>query len=405
MKKLIKTIAAVSATAMLAVPANLTTQAYQVNYGNYMDLKNTCTSNPARGYSWNTLDLQDGLPTFSQKWLNKYKTQKPTFYFKNASTCHMFALLDQTAGKITDLETTKKNVDKISVMDHDTKENFALCLEYKDNSFEGELPEYADFGLRMFNQYWLENDILSKFTINNWDEITANTVSNGFTGKLVLHGYYIAGLKVESSDPYTTFEEPVIVRNRNNISTEVTFHIRNPFPLPFIQFGNANVPGTYSRNVLENVKFTYNCGDSFSTTTNEFKKTLKKNPEYERNNLYQGVISSPNLLTKLEGENRTRFNNNYFRAAKQKNGILFIYIGANDSYISEPKWKNGNGSEKFEAFFRCGGRDELGHCQWIWQQLDNVNQVRFYNNSTKSSEGTQFYQCSSSDLRNRLNKG
>ena len=207
MKKLFKTIAAVSATAMLAIPANLTAQAYQVSYSNYRCLDNRCTSNPASGYGWYTLDLQNGLPTFSQKWLNKYKTINPTFNFKNASTCHMFALLDQTAGKIDDLATTKTNVDKISVMDYDTDEYFALCLEYKDNSCEGEHPEYADFGLRMFNQYWLENDILSKFTINNWNEITANTVSNGFTGKLVLHDYYIAGLKVESSDPYTTMNK------------------------------------------------------------------------------------------------------------------------------------------------------------------------------------------------------
>lgn len=405
MKKIIKTIAAISATAMLAIPANLSAQAYQVSYSNYHCLDNRCTSNPASGYSWYTLDLQNGLPTFSQKWLNKYQTKKPTFHFKNASTCHMFALLDQTAGKINDLATTKKNVDKISVMDYDTNECFALCLEYKDNSCEGELPEYADFGLRMFDQHFLETDILSKFYIQNEGQLTANAVSEGYTGKLILNKYYVAGLKIESSDPYTSFEEPVIVKNGNNIRTEVTFHIYNPFPQPFIQFGNANVQNSYTRTVLENVKFTYNCGDSFSTTTNRFKKKLTKSIGAEKNTLYQGLICHPTLLTKIEGYAKDKFNNNNFRAAKQENGILFIYIGANDSYISDPQWKKGNGSQKFEAFFRCGGRDELGHCQWIWQQLDNVNQVRFYCSSTKTSYGTQFYQCSPSYLRNRLNVG
>lgn len=407
MKKFIKTIAALSTMAVIAIPANLTASAYPVSYNNYNQLKNTCDSSSASGYSWDTMELQDGLPTFSQKWLNKYKTIKPTFYFQNASPCHMFALLDQTAGKISDLTNTKKNVDKISVRDYDTNTDYALVLEYQDNSCEGECPEYADFGLRMFDQYWLETDILSKFFIQSVKPLTAENVMEGFTGTLVLRNYYVAGLKVESSDPYTTFEEPVIVRNGNNIRTEVTFHIRNPFPQPYTLFGNNSISGYYTKKVLENVKFTYNCNGSFSTTTNNFKTTLKlpQSRIGESNTLYQGLIVYPTLATKAEGDLKEKFDKNEFKAAKVENGILFIYIGTTNTGISDPAWINGNGSAQFEAFFRCGGRDTLGRCQWIRDQLKKVNQVRFFRDATKSSYGTQFHQCSASELINRINNG
>jgi len=69
MKKFTKTIAAISAAAMLTISSGMTASAYYVTKVNPNKLTNNGTK--TTGFKWDTNELQDKLPVFSKTLLDK----------------------------------------------------------------------------------------------------------------------------------------------------------------------------------------------------------------------------------------------------------------------------------------------------------------------------------------------
>ena len=427
MKKLTKAIAAISAAAVLAIPANMSAFAYNVSTSNFTNPMVNKSKGGARGYSWDTY-YQADLPVLWKKLLNA--NGKYTYYATTDTngneygSTHMFAILHRGVADSANIQNAKKYIDNITIK---SKKGFyyAPCVEYHnystaDEPYDPDDPddqpmfEYYDYGIRMMDGPYLQ-DIINKFTISSLSDLNYEYIKahGEFTGALYLKNYYLAGLKLTSSDPYTRFDEPVLERNPDGIGfrTKVTFHVKKPVFDETIVFNNPS--GYTGVEVLKNIKVSCNGSDTDKNCIQGYNSisvvngvTLKvPNADYKnRNKLYQGLITCPTLTTEIKGEVKKRFLNSNFQTTRRVGNILYIYEGKNDT-IGDPQWKNGTGSQKFEAFFRCGGRDELGHCAWIGEQLNSVTQVRFYSDSTPTSYGTQYYMCDPGYLKNRLAVG
>lgn len=428
MKKLIKTVAALSATAILAIPANMTAFAYRVDTGKSF-------SNPlinydfsaGRGQQWTYQSGQDNLPALTKNILEA--KGKYTYYATTDTRCNeygncdMFALLPLDVATTSKINNARPYVDNLSVKSK-AGNYYALVMEYEDVSrtdSHAKRPSIkvndkcCDYGLRMLAGPYLQN-ILNKFYFDNPDDINYNYIKqhNGYTGNIYLDDYYVAGMRITSTDRYTTFDEPVLEQKPSGkgFRTKITFHISNPVPEKTTYLGvSGSTSGNYTYEVLANMKLSCN-GDTSSGVKDYIaiggisKKTLTVpvSDINEYNNLYQGLISCPGFVTRLRGNAAEYFYDNRFNAYKRVGNTLYIYTGKKAG-IGDRKWTNGWGKEKFEAFFSSGGRDILGHCDSLKIYLQNVTTVRFYCDSTPKSEGTQYYSCDASYLLGRIERG
>ena len=448
MKKLIKTIAAVSATAVLAFPANLTANAYIVNSRNFTDGKAMVnkSTDGGRGQRWEYFEYQQDLPRFDQSFLNwkgDYTYLAPVAPKELNSTeygnCDMLATLDRNVAKSSDIAKARAYVDNIHVK-RSNGHQYAVVMEYKNNSHEdsfiGTSKEsridymVVDYGLRMLEGPYLSS-ILNQFYTSDLSELNYNYLKNKgyYTGYLYLDNYYIAGMRLSSSDPYTTFDTPVLEPKKTGFRTKIEFTVRKPQIDKTTLFGLSTVStsGSNSIDVLKDVKITCNGSgtqsnyiDSYSST-NIGRKTLSipKSEFYERNNRYQGLLSAytdpDDLLREVEGREKEYYDDNDFVAAKRNGNNIYIYIGKKYNQYLKGVYLDGNynnndwfttGITKFNAFFKTMGRDKLGHCRWLRTQLESASYVYFYSDATPNSyTSSSFYSCPASDLLYRLNNG
>jgi len=428
MKKLAKAIAAISAATILAIPANMTASAYLVDTGKSF-------SNPlinydfsaGRGQQWQYESIQKDIPVLTKTILEA--KGKYTYYATTDTRCNeygncdMFALLPLEVATTSKINNARPYVDNLSVK---TKAGnyYALVMEYSDVSKTDshrrrpsiKVNEKAcDYGLRMLEGPYLQN-ILNKFYIDHPENITYSNIkyNGGYTGNIYLDDYYVAGMRLSSSDIYTTFDEPVLEENPNGkgFRTRITFHISNPVPTPTIYLGRSgSTSGSGTFEFLKDLKLT--CNGDQSTGVKDYikvggisKKTISVpySDYLGYNDKYQGLISCPGFETQLKGVTREYFLNNKFNAYKRVGNTIYIYTGKNAG-IGDPDWLRGSGSTKFEAFFRCGGRDIIGHCSSLRTYLQNATTVVFYSDATPTSVGSQYYSMSASTLLNRLDRG
>jgi hypothetical protein len=353
----------------------------------------------------------------------------------------MFALLPRNIADTPTINNARKYVDNLSVKSKTKNKYYALVLEYKDNSGIDSLTgtededciDYSlvDYGMRMLEGPYL-NDILRKFTVSDTTNLNYNYIKQRgyFEGYVYLKNYYVAGMRLSSSDPYTSFDEPVLEPNPDDIGfrTKVRFTVRNPEIEKTILFSSSTVStaGYNKYDVLKDVKITCNGSgtqsnyiDSYSST-NIGKKTLSvpKSEFYERNNNYQGLIRCyaypDDLLREVEGSDKEYFENNDFVAAKRSGNTIYIYIGKKYNHYLKGIDLNGDRKDdwsqssitKFNGFFNTMGRDKLGHCRWLRAQLSTATRVYFYSDATPNSySNSSFYNCYASDLLYRLNNG
>ena len=427
MKKLAKAIAAISAAAILTIPANMTASAYLVDTGKSF-------SNPlinydfsaGRGQQWQYESIQKDIPVLTKTILEA--KGKYTYYATTDTRCNeygncdMFALLPLEVATTSKINNARPYVDNLFVK---TKAGnyYALVMEYSDVSKTDshrrrpsiKVNEKAcDYGLRMLEGPYLQN-ILNNFYIDHPEDITYYSVTNGgYTGNIYLDNYYVAGMRLSSSDRYTTFDEPVLEEkpNGNGFRTKITFHISDPTPDPTVYMGTSgSTSGSRTFEFLKNVKLTCN-GDQSSAVKDYIKVggiskqtiAVPCSDYLGYCDKFEGVIGCPHIERQLKGVTRENFLNNKFNAYKRVGNTVYIYTGKN-SGIGDRDWLNGSGSTKFEAFFRCGGRDILGHCDDLRIYLQNSTTVCFYSDATPTSVGTQYYSMSASTLLNRLDRG
>lgn len=429
MKKLFKTIAAISATAMLALPANLTANAYIVNSRNFTDGKAMVnkSTDGGRGQRWEYFDYQQDLPRFDQSFLNwkgDYTYLAPVAPKELNSTeygnCDMLATLDRNVAKSSDIAKARAYVDNIHVK-RSNGHQYAVVMEYSNNSHEDSFIgtsresriDYmvVDYGLRMLEGPYLQ-DIISKMYSESSDTLSYNYMrsNSGYTCYLYLDNYYIAGMRLTSSDPYTKFYTPVLEKHPSGrgFRTKIECHISTPSREGDIVFGSTS--GYYNFNVLSNVKMTCN-GSGMSTIDNYTKLNIKqqtisvpKSAFDVTNSTYTGLLTSEGLMTRISGTLKENFKKNYFLGATLSNGVLNIYVGK-QTYIGDPDWKSGDPLKQFKALIRNGYQDLIGRCPWIDSQLHNnssIRTVRFYRECTPNSTGRQFYTTTPYELRKSL---
>ena len=436
MKKLFKTMAAISAMAVLSFPANLTVSAIDIRKDYpYNPIINESTY-PGAGFTWGGLEQVENPVLFKDYLESKGKF---TYYAtvtdgREYGAGALFAILHRDIAESSRIQQAKSYVDNISVKS--SKPNYgyyAVCMEYENYSkldTSRVKPNvtvnynYFDYALRTLSGPYLTS-VLDLFYTSDLSDLNYDyfKTHNSYTGYLYLDNHYIAGLKVTSSDPYTTFDTPVLEpRAKSGFRTKITFHIRKPEIDKTVLFGSSTVSTSGSKNfdVLTGLKITCNGSgtnsygiDNYSNLGKISKKTISipKSEFYERNDRYQGLISAysypDDFLREVSGSEKEYFNQNNFVGAKRSGNNVYIYIGKKyNTMIGDPDWRNGTSYTKFNGFFRCGGRDILGHCRWLRTQLDSASYVYFYSDATPNSHpSSSFYSCSASTLLSRLNNG
>ena len=428
MKKLTKVIAAVSAAAMLAVPANMSAFAYRVDTGKSFSnpLINYDTS-AGRGQQWQYYSVQKDIPALTRTILEA--KGKYTYYSTTDTRCNeygncdIFALLPLDVATTATINNARSYIDNLSVKSK-TGGYYALSLEYEDvsNTYDHSIRpsirvknDACDYALRMLEGPYLQ-DILNHFYIDSPNDINYGYIKshNGYTGNIYLDDHYIAGMRLSSSDIYTTFDEPVLEEKPDGYGfrTKITFHISNPVPTPTVYLGmSGSNSGSRTFEFLKDLKLTCN-GDQSSGVSSYIKVggiskktiTVPYSDYRTYNNNYDGLISCPGFITNLKNYDRQLFLDSRFNAYKRSGNTIYIYTGKNAG-IGDPGWLNGSGSTKFEAFLRNGGRDIMGKCTSLRIYLQNATTVVFYSGATPSSVGTRYHSMSASTLLDRLDRG
>lgn len=431
MKKLTKVIAAVSAAAMLAIPANMSAFAYRVDTGKSF-------SNPlinydfsaGRGQRWEYENVQGDLPALTRTILEA--KGKYTYYATTDTRCNeygncdIFALLPLDVATSETINNARPYIDNLSVKSK-TGDYYALSLEYSDVSRTDSHrrrpsipvnPDACDYALRMLEGPYLQ-DVLNHFYIDTPENINYDYIRShgGYTGNIYLDNHYIAGMRLSSSDPYTTFETPALEENPKNngkgFRTRITFHISDPTPAQVWNFGVPSyVYGSTNYDVLKDLKITCN-GDTSYDVKNYIgvggisKKTLtvpNKAFTYNTPN-YTGIVLSPDVRRTLTGSELSTFkSNNFIGYRDNRNTTLNIYVGKNMP-INDSRWSTKTGAEKFAGFLSGGGKAKLKNSATIKNLLrnGNVKTVYFFDNATAYTLGAEFYHCSANDLLNILN--
>lgn len=245
-------------------------------------------------HEWSTANLQDVYPSFRTEDFNGSSSYTATI----AKNTHLgwggnekiFCTLAYTTASKSDLEQIKRDTDKFNIsqrQSNGTAEPLGSVLEYDEEA------HVNHFAIRLLNHYNM-NNLLSQMRLEDY---TFDSVSGEYSGKFVLYDSYVAGMKLSSSDVWTTFEEPVIVEDDGFIQTEISFTGQVPNPnRPEYKNGYYKIMNRteflgavydlvylncsrrlrqYDGHVLTNLTVTYNGSESSPYTTNRFNRLPK----------------------------------------------------------------------------------------------------------------------------------
>ena len=195
MKKVMKTIAAISAMAMLAVPANLTASATDIRAGYpYNPIINESTYGGA-GFTWGGLEQVDNPVLFKDYLDSKGKF---TYYAtvtggREYGAGALFAILHRDIAESSRIQQAKPYVDNISVRSSKgNKSYYAVCMEYNNYSkvdSHRNRPsitpnyEYFDYALRTLEGPYLTH-VLDQFYTSDLSDLNYNYFKqyNTYTG-------------------------------------------------------------------------------------------------------------------------------------------------------------------------------------------------------------------------------
>ncbi len=434
MKKFTKTIAAISAAAMLTISSGMTAFAYDPLNDDDVDKRWECekvgrqycyhvinyNTDASRGYSWDTEDRQKNLPRFTKEFLDTrdiFRLFVPTDNTKEHNKYgngHMLGLIDPSIARTDTIANAKEYVDKLTIKDG----KYGICLEYQNYTYndifryDTEIPEeeriydnVVDYGLRLLDEYHMNNDVLNKFKLGS----VQKTSNGGLKGVLYLDNYYVANLWL-GSDTNVKFDKPVLEPQPSGIGfrTKVTFTVTNPYKDRFITFGDS-ISGTVNYNLFSNLRFYYDCNNGANAiySTNRFKTTVKLDKKNcsKLDSTYQGLVGDNGLVTEIEGEAKTKYKNHDFIGVKVVGSTMYIGLGAAlDIPTKGFDGKYLTNEERFDRFMNKYGKSRLGKCDWVKNQLNkNVKNVVFYFDQY-SGLPIEFsdYTCQAYELRNKL---
>lgn len=432
MKKFTKTIAAISAAAMLTISSGMTAFAYDPQndvekkwegekvgrqYCYHVINYNTDAS---RGYSWDTETRQGNLPRLTKEFLDSrdiFRLFVPTDNTEEHNKYgngHMLGLIDPSIARTDTIANAKEYVDKLTIKDG----KYGICLEYQNYTYndifryDTEIPEeeriydnVVDYGLRILDEYHMNNDVLNKFKLGS----VQKTSNGGLKGVFYLDNYYVANLGL-SSDTNVKFDKPVLEPKPSGIGfrTKVTFTVSNPYKDRFITFGDS-ISGTVNYNLFSNLRFYYDCNNGANAvySTNRFKTTVKLDKKNcsKLDSTYQGLVGDNGLVTEIEGEAKTKYKNHDFIGVKVVGSTMYIGVGAAlDIPSTGINKKPLTEKERFDIFMDKYGKSRLSKCDWVKNQLNkNVKTVNVYFGSFSGLklEGPH-YTCQAYELRNKL---
>lgn len=399
MKKLIRTMAALSAVLALTLPANMSAKAYEVTEQNVSKLDNKYDGQDA-GMCWNMIPNQEGLPTFKGEYvaansrINAVAVKSSNYVMYNG----VFALLNKHVAREDYLDMTKFNADKIYVKVQENNKSLtdhAVCLRYDKN------PAYSStlrWALQFFDNKntdptssfsYMGQDPFDNMALENY---SYNQSTGKYSGDIVMYDYYVPKMKFNCSDSKTSFSTPVLIMDYNGYEGLVTkVHFEGTLPSAnAIMFDNST-PKTYT--ILKNLKCTYTNG---SRTFSKYKKSYS----FEGNSIYDGLRGGTDIITKATGSIASLFKQNKFEAFKSDGDTLKICIGKGiDQGITDSDWSNGSGISKLKALLRCGYGYAFSHNNWLMNNINNYSSIEFYWKSTTNNIGTNFYNCTPNEFR------
>ena len=416
MKHIVRKLTAITAAAITAVSAaGMTASAYSVadNYAyTHLTWGGGSTYSP---YANSTVAEQNAHPCFKiALWA---QTNHIASKFKKAYTWgdhqSIFANLDTYFNRY-ELEGTNQQ----------NSENFTIVRRFADKiSVQEQSGKYYPCVLSY--RYYLQGNNLSKYSLEFWDVNKLNTEVFINSEETVLSSYnretgeysgyldfdttyYPVGLQASCSDGLTVFDEPVIYKvNKYNskVSFKIPFHGKVKYPDNndvYFRTGESN-SGYYS--ILTNLKFTYNHG-TLSYNMNSEPITLSK---ATINSLYYGIMDSTSVTTHARnyygGQYATHFKQNRFEAVKVNGSTLQIFIGKGlNNELSASGWNNAYGETKLRAFLSMGYRTAFDYNTWLQNKLSSssITKVQFFWNSTTTSIGNSFYECTPAKLSSML---
>lgn len=270
MKKLTRSITAITTAAIMTLSASMTASGYYVNKSDYVKSKRAFrtynfSTEPARGYGWDTPALQKALPMLN-KDLFEYKNNivllSPVDTAGNEyGNGHMLALFDKDVITSATISNAMKYVNNVSIK---YRTDLTCCLEYHNYSYDDVYPDdpdpdYVDYGLRMIGDNETKA-LLNKFYVNNLHK----EADGSYTGEICLDNYYIQNLHIGCLDTNVRFEEPVLERRPSGIGfrTKAKFRVKKP----------ASVNGNYT--ILNDVRFIYYVNTQQYYTTSHMAKTV-----------------------------------------------------------------------------------------------------------------------------------
>lgn len=299
MKHTFRRLTAVTAAAItLLTAASIPASAYDVTHANYTRLTYTYKGAGA-GYCWGTAEQQEALPKFTQSFLAPAIAVRPAFVPGHFADTHMFCTLDNkiiTKELLKDPEKARyarQQIDKLSPRSQSGR-TYGLKLE---TEWVPKNSPLSSFGLRLMSSYNLNYDLYSHMYFDE-DSFTLDLHTSEYSGRIYFDDLYIAGMRLSSSDIFTTFSEPVITWDRYEPMVYVDFHGTLPnsqFPVyeggyekimtrkEFEHYFNELRPnGVYDPryelfdvNLLTDLTVTYNCGNEGVYRTNDFSMRVE----------------------------------------------------------------------------------------------------------------------------------
>lgn len=242
-------------------------------------------------HGWSTANLQDVYPSFCTRELDGISRYTATIAkntkFGWGQGQQIFCTLASEIASINDLDRTKRYTDKFFIskrQDDGTAEPMSCVLEYDKNA------KASQFAIRLLN-YYDTKCLLNKYLY--LEDFSFDAVTGKYSGKLVFDDGYLAGMKVSSTDIWTTFGEPKIKKEDTSILTEIPFSGRVPVPDVPVYEGVYNkimsraefeeaiwcqvyaedtrMLRAYDGHILSNLTVTYN-GCSTPYVSNRFQK-------------------------------------------------------------------------------------------------------------------------------------
>lgn len=320
----------------------------------------------------------------------------PTAFGQNTT---YFCTFDNATANLSTIEnnSARKLMDKITVKTKQKSgsiDNYGLLIEYynpcysEGNHFAGRL--YSD---DLMKTRYLDKMYLAGF---NLDEETGH-----YIGAFVIPDYYVAGLRLSSTDDCTHFYEPMIRKDPygDGIRTEIHFY----GDLNFATDGRLYFSGGKTYNLLRNLKITYN-GCQTPIVKNNWVRIYEKNA----NGTYTGMLTDNTLKKIIDADDTSNLNNfkdsNFFGII-ESGKTLYICVGKN--VVKGTHWKNSYGDNKLNVLLNENGyKTAFQHNTWLvnWLRTHNSTDytIKFTENATPSSKGSMFYDCSAVTFKNKL---